>query len=842
VRSRKSIQTVASLRTPGRLVDDVELRRLRIGRGLQANRGHPGQYMTPAPVAEFMASLATAPKPHLRILDAGAGVGSLSSALVASLLDREKAPKAIELTAYEVDPALARELRMTVDLLRAECSNRGVVFTGDVRTRDFIADATWQVTGDVESPRLPAFDCAILNPPYKKIRADSAERHYLELTGLQTTNLYTAFLYLSAKLLAQGGELVAITPRSFCNGPYFRAFRESFLGGMRLERLHVYETRDTAFGEDDVLQENVIFRAARTAEPRQSVVISSSASPSDPDLRVRDVPYNQVVDPADRDFFIHIVPDELNGALAGKMRQLPCTLVDLGLSVSTGRVVDFRATEHLRATPGPKTVPLIYPGHLAEGRVRWPRQNFKKSNALADVRATKALTVPTGTYVLVKRFSAKEEPRRVVAAVFQPEDAPASNVGFENHLNYFHADGSGLPSNLARGLAAFLNSTAVDSFFRQFNGHTQVNATDLRSLRYPTRTELESLGRQVAAKVLTQGELDDLVEGGCMAIAKAKAKPDAVKGGKRVQEAIEVLASIGMPRAQQNTRSALTLLSLLDLRPHSRWVDASNPLRGITEMMDYFAQHFGTRYAPNTRETVRRLTIHQFVDAGFVLLNPDLPGRPTNSADTVYQVDAGALEVFRSFDTPAWSRTLAAYLKIAGTLRERYAREREMKKLPITLPSGNTLSLSPGGQNELIKLIVEEFCPRFTPGGSVLYVGDSGDKWAACDESKLAELGVKLNLHGKMPDVVVFHTARNWLILVEAVTTHGPVDAKRRAELQKLFKGSKAGLVYVTAFEDRATMVKYLNEISWETEVWVAVSPSHMIHFNGERFLGPYEE
>ena len=797
--------------------------------------------MTPPAVAEFMASLIEAPKEDLRILDPGAGVGALSVALVSKLLGRARRPRSIQLVAYELDQSLASGLQNTIALCREECDAQGVRFTGEVRERDFIVDATRFVTGDMEAPALPSFDCAILNPPYKKIRTDSTERFLLEAAGLETTNLYTGFLYLAARLLTDGGELVAITPRSFCNGPYFRPFRKAYLREMQFERLHVFETRDSAFGDDEVLQENVVFRSVKASPGPRPVVVSSSASPLDPDIRLREIPHDQVVEPAAKDYFIHIVPDELNGSLAESMRRLPAALDELGIAVSTGRVVDFRATEHLRRSPGPDTVPLVYPGHLVEGGVRWPRENFKKPNALADVPETQALLVPSGNYVLVKRFSAKEEPRRVVAAVFQPSNAPTDRIGFENHLNYYHQRGAGLPLDLARGLAAFLNSTAVDSYFRHFNGHTQVNATDLRALRYPTRAELERLGRRIGGRVLCHGELDELVEEECMAMAKASGRPDAVRGQKRIREALSVLSALGLPDAQQNLRSALTLLSLLDLRPNSSWKDAASPLRGITEMMDYFAKHFGTRYAPNTRETVRRQTIHQFVDAGFVLRNPDLPSRPTNSADTVYQVSAEALEVFRAFGSPAWDRKLAAYLKVAGTLRDRYEREREMKKIPVKLPSGGRLTLSPGGQNELIKLIIEEFCPRFTPGGDVLYVGDTGDKGGCCETDTLAKLGVSVDLHGKMPDVVVHYSKKDWLVLIEAVTTHGPVDAKRRAELQKLFAGAKPGLVYVTAFKDRASMVGYLNEISWETEVWVAASPTHMIHFNGERFLGPYE-
>jgi len=320
------------------------------------------------------------------------------------------------------------------------------------------------------------------------------------------------------------------------------------------------------------------------------------------------------------------------------------------------------------------------------------------------------------------------------------------------------------------------------------------------------------------------------------------ADDDPVKVKQRISEAQEILSALGLPKAQQNERSALTLLALLDLPPNAAWRKASAPLRGITPIMDWFAEHYGKRYAPNTRETVRRQTVHQFMEAGIIVANPDKPTRPINSGQTVYQVEKGALELLRTYGSKAWDKNLQTWLTSVETLKARYAKERKMARIPLTLTTGEKIDLSPGGQNVLIKEIIEEFCPRFTPSGKPIYVGDTDTKWAYFDEAALARLGVKVDSHGKMPDVVVYHIQKKWLVLIEAVTSHGPVDGKRHDELKRLFDGCKVGLVFVTAFLDRAAMVKYLGDISWETEVWVADAPSHMIHFNGERFLGPYED
>ncbi|MTW21686.1 BsuBI/PstI family type II restriction endonuclease [Allochromatium palmeri] len=307
-----------------------------------------------------------------------------------------------------------------------------------------------------------------------------------------------------------------------------------------------------------------------------------------------------------------------------------------------------------------------------------------------------------------------------------------------------------------------------------------------------------------------------------------------------IEAAHQIIISLGLPRAQQNERSALSLLALLNLTPGKAWADAENPLVGITPIMDWVRAHYGKEYAPNTRETFRRQTMHQFCDAGIALYNPDKPERSVNSPKTVYQIEPAALVLLRTFGTPAWHDSLTAYLTERETLVARYAKEREQNRIPVEIAPGREITLSPGAHSELIRAIIEDFAPRFAPGSVLVYAGDTGDKWGYFDAPLLAGLGVDVDSHGKMPDVVLHYTAKNWLLLVESVTSHGPVDGKRHAELAKLFAGSTAGLVYVTAFPNRTIMGRYLGEIAWETEVWVADAPSHLIHFNGERFLGPY--
>lgn len=314
-----------------------------------------------------------------------------------------------------------------------------------------------------------------------------------------------------------------------------------------------------------------------------------------------------------------------------------------------------------------------------------------------------------------------------------------------------------------------------------------------------------------------------------------------VPAGKRVAEALDVLKRLNVPKAQENERSALTLLALLGMTPRKRWSEAEAPMLGITEMMDVFRDRFGKRYAPNTRETVRRFTVHQFVQMGLVVANPDDPRRPVNSPDNRYQAAPGLLNLARAYGLPAWNESLTAFLKTAEALRRLQPRERGKVLIPVKLPDGRKMRLTAGGQNELVKKIVEEFCPRFTPGGVVVYVGDTGDKQRHVETGYFERLGVEIDEHGKMPDVVIHLKTKNWLVLIEAVTSHGPIGLKRHNELKDLFRMARLGLVFVTAFLTRRAMTKYLADIAWETEVWIAETPSHVIHFNGERFLGPYE-
>ncbi|KAA0977205.1 restriction endonuclease [Paeniglutamicibacter gangotriensis] len=315
------------------------------------------------------------------------------------------------------------------------------------------------------------------------------------------------------------------------------------------------------------------------------------------------------------------------------------------------------------------------------------------------------------------------------------------------------------------------------------------------------------------------------------------------KRQSRVDEAIDVLRQLGFDKGRLNSRSGMILLGLLKLTVDKPWSEATNPMLGTSAILDWVnAEYYSKTYAPNTRETFRRQTLHQFVAAGLAQYNFDKPERTPNDKNNNYRVSPQALELLKKVGTVEFENELTDYLVSAPGLAQRYAAEREMTRLPVVMPDGTEIKLSAGGQNVLLKSMVEEFCSRFTPGGQVLYIGDADLKLGIFQQEALATLGIELDLHGKFPDLIVYMPDRNWLILLEAASSHGPVDAKRYDELSSIFASSTAGLVYVSCFPDRATMRKFLSDLAWETEAWAADEPSHMIHLNGSRFLGPYED
>lgn len=308
----------------------------------------------------------------------------------------------------------------------------------------------------------------------------------------------------------------------------------------------------------------------------------------------------------------------------------------------------------------------------------------------------------------------------------------------------------------------------------------------------------------------------------------------------KIGEAQEILAALGLPVQQQNEISSLTFLALCGIKPESNWHEASRQALTITKgIMSFISREYGKSYAPNTRETFRRQVLHQFVQARIADYNPYNPSLPTNSPHAHYALTEAAQETVRAYGTKDWSSAVRNFISRQGSLLITYQRKRSHQMVPVRLPSGTVFELSPGKHNELEVAIIQEFAPRFVQSAHLLYLGDTAKKNLFIDIERLANFGIPITEHDKLPDVILHDTERDWLFLIEAVTSHGPMTPKRVLELENMLANCEMGLVFVSAFPEFAEFRKHLKQIAWETEVWIAEIPDHLIHFNGDRFLGP---
>lgn len=472
---------------------DIDNMRILVNQKLNPeNKSKFGQFMTPSNIADFMAALFHHDNKRTntgtKLLDCGAGIGSLSIAAVNHIKHIEK------LDLWEIEPIMQRYLDLNMKKL-------GISST--IHAADFIFDAVEILL----SGEAGGYTHAILNPPYKKINSNSEHRKALRKVGIEAVNLYSAFLALTIKLTKKGGQIVSIIPRSFCNGPYYKPFRELLLQECAIQHIHVFQSRNEAFKDDEVLQENIIIKLIKNGK-QEEVTISQSKNADFKDYSEDVFHFETIVKPNDAEIFIRL---PVNGNIDERLFE--STLSEIGLNVSTGPIVDFRVRDLLEKQPRPDTAPLLYPHHFEKGRLTYPKEH-KKPNAIRVSSVSQKWLMPNdGYYVVVKRFSAKEEKRRVIANVVRPQDIGRDNqwVGFENHWNVFHINKHGFDKTTAMGLACFLNSTMLDAHFRVFSGHTQVNATDLKNILYPSLEKLTKLGKNYQIG-MEQEQIDNLLE------------------------------------------------------------------------------------------------------------------------------------------------------------------------------------------------------------------------------------------------------------------------------------------------------------------------------------------
>lgn len=802
-----------------------------------------GQYFTPPAVARFMARLSSPLESHSVVVDPGSGVGILLAALAETLVNRKECPSWSAI-AYESDPALAPALKLALGYIRYWLKQHAIDFRYEIKQDDFIlANANLLLPA-------PLLGCAdnefpphliISNPPYFKILKSDPRVDLLPDIIYGQPNIYSLFMMAAAKLLRPDGQMIFITPRSFCSGHYFQRFRKRFFQLVSLQHLHLFESRKSVFSQDNVLQENVIFSALKAIPLEELVEISNSQGVDDINTAIcRSVPLSEVVDVTTEDSVVHLPLDDSDNEIREIFSQWTSRLNSFGIQVSTGPIVPFR-TSALVDNDAPESVPVLWIQHIGRMAVTWPLLKFPKQQKIKAASATYNLLLPNSNFVFLRRFSAKEENSRIVAAPYLKGHIPSEFLGVENHVNYLHRPNGILSEAETLGLAAFLNSLWVEHYFRISSSNTQVNATELRNLPLPALGKIEDIGKRLASSdEVSHIALINQIVGEELGLLKVT----RTNGGHmtKIEEAKDLLNGLGLPPAQRNELAALTLLALGGITEPDLWRQAQRRSIRIHDMISFIEQNYHKRYAENTRETFRRHVLHQFEQARIVDRNPDDPTLPTNSPRTHYALSESVLPVVQSYGTKAGQKRLEKFRTDQGTLVEIYQQQRAKHLIPLKDSTGQAYRLSPGRHNELQVAVIERFAPRFAHGAKILYLGDTANKTLIMDVEGLKKLGFPVDKHGKLPDIVLSLPKKKWLYLIEVVTSHGPVSKKRYRELETMLAKSPSARVYVSVFPDFKEYLRHARDIAWETEIWIADVPEHLIHYNGDKFIGPHQE
>jgi len=478
-----------------------------------------GQYFTPSGIADLMAAQINQKNDVIRILDAGAGTGVLGCALCERLANQKKKPSKIELVAYETDEELIELLEGAIKYLKRYIEEKGIFFEFQIKKEDFVLKYAHNLQ------KMPSFfnqpdsdikyDICISNPPYFKLsRTDSRATAASEVVYGQP-NIYFLFMAIAASILKIGGELVFITPRSFASGNYFRLFREKFFKLVRPEFIHLFNSRKEAFKKDGVLQENIILKSRRENDwqpdaESKSIVISSSSGIRDIELsRKREIPLTDIID-LNTDNKVLKIPGEDWEKISAKFNLWNGSLEEYGLKISTGPVVAFRAKKFIieKQSENARRIPLLWLHNVKTMEIAWPLYKRGKLQYIEESPESLSLLIPNGNYVLLRRFSAKEEARRLVAAPFIGKVYPYEMVGLENHINYIYRPGGTLKEEEAWGLAVLYNSSFYDRYFRGLNGSTQVGAKEVNSLPFPPLETIIEIGKKAMSNTKVKNEID----------------------------------------------------------------------------------------------------------------------------------------------------------------------------------------------------------------------------------------------------------------------------------------------------------------------------------------------
>jgi adenine-specific DNA-methyltransferase len=477
-----------------------------------------GQIFTPNTVSRFMAELINIESNPIRLLDPGAGTGILIAAFCEHLTKQAKAPVQVVVDAYETDAAILPKLSATLDECQATLETHGHQMEYTLCNTDFIQHNAGYFHTPLlfrNSEQRVLYDVIIANPPYYKLEKDSLQAQMMQEFVHGQPNIYALFMALAASMLKKNGQAVFITPRSFCSGIYYQRFRERFLGELQVTHLHLFASRKDVFDDDDILQESLILRAVKNRVTASgTIAISTSEDKTFQGFQTFNVNYSQVIFAKNADTYIRLPSSPCELSILQLIDSWPNTLHSIGLEISTGPVVPFRAKEYLCSEHSQEhVVPLLWMHNLQEWTIEWPLQKNGKEQFISKEEQARRLLLPVKNYVLLKRFTSKEQKRRLYASVllqslFQQYDC----IGLENHLNYIHRPKGNLSSEEVYGIAALLNTILIDIYFRAMNGNTQVNASDIRILPLPSLDVIRKLGLRVLQRKPAIGhELDQVV-------------------------------------------------------------------------------------------------------------------------------------------------------------------------------------------------------------------------------------------------------------------------------------------------------------------------------------------
>lgn len=772
-----------------------------------------GQFFTSVETARYMASMFSAPKKDtLTIVDPGSGSGILAAAAV-DRLQNDPIVKHIHITCYETSKDVLPILKSNLSYIKA---NSATPLKYSIVEENYITSQSDDFNGTMMANSTPAkYDWVICNPPYKKLSKNAAEAICMPEICYGTPNLYSLFMAMGLFNLDSQGEMVFIVPRSWTSGAYFGKFRKFLLDAGTLKHIHLFSSRDRVFEKESVLQETIIVKIGNSKE-RDTIKITCSNTSSDfKNISVNTVPYSIIVSGPEK--YVYLVTTDTELKTLHSLKKWDNTLPSIGLKMRTGLTVDFRSTGYLRENPEDGTVPLLYAQHIKNGRTVFPVQREHEYITTENP----SLTQKNKNYLLVKRFTAKEEKRRLQSGIYLSSDLPQyRQISTENKVNFVEGIDFDMTDEQVYGLYVIFNSTVYDRYYRILNGSTQVNSTEINAMPVPPLAEIEKLGTMLMdANDLSVNTCDNLLGGLFM---------------NKIDEARDILISLGMPPKQYTDLCCYSLLAMLGITPDIPWSNATNQWIRIHDIMRFTSRNYHAEYAENSRETFRKQAMHHFRNAALIEDN----AKATNSPNYRYRITQESLELIQSYGTSNWPAKLMQFKADHNSLIDLYASKKQVTKMPVRI-NGADFTFSPGKHNELQKSIIEDFAPRFAQNSQCLYVGDTIQKDLVKNTGKLADLGFTITLHDKMPDVVLYREDVDWLYFIESVTSVGPMSPKRILEIEAMTRNVASGKIYVTAFPDTKTFKRFAEELAWDTEVWISDMPEHMIHLNGDRFMGP---